>query len=504
MKKVILITLAFISIAAVQNTYAQRYLNEVFTNVTRTNNVKYGRNISVLTGSPAAQDLFMDVYEPTGDTATKRPVIIYLHTGSFLPKLINGSPTGSRTDSTVVEMCTRFAKRGYVACAVSYRLGWNPQSSDQDVRTGTLLNAVYRAIQDAKTSVRFLRENFSVGGNTYKVDTSKVIVGGQGSGGYVAFAYASLDKVSELNLQKFINSTTFQPYVAQALAGNFSGTDSTFLNSPSQNHVGYSDKISMIFNAGGAIGDSSWLEAGDVPMVAFHVPSDPFAPFTYGAVIVPVLNYFVVNVSGSRDVVRRANMLTNNDAINQVTYTDPYTTAANAVNGGVGGLMPFYLPGPQSGPWEWYDSTATVNYAIASGLPAANGTQAYMGSLQTNPNMSKAKALAYIDTMQGYLAPRMAKVLNLPGAPIGIKAIESSKNSVSVYPNPAVADVKITSNETIATVYVYDAIGNLVKEIRNVNATQYSLERKGLETGIYLVKTMSDKNHQSIQKIVLQ
>lgn len=85
-----------------------------------------------------------------------------------------------------------------------YRLGWNPQSSDQDVRTGTLLNAVYRAIQDAKTSVRFLRENFSVGGNTYKVDTSKVIVGGQGSGGYVAFAYASLDKVSELNLQSLL------------------------------------------------------------------------------------------------------------------------------------------------------------------------------------------------------------------------------------------------------------------------------------------------------------
>ena len=78
------------------------------------------------------------------------------------------------------------------------------------------------------------------------------------------------------------------------------------------------------------------------------------------------------------------------------------------------------------------------------------------------------------------------------------------KNKISVYPNPAVAEVKITSNETIATVYIYDAIGNLVKEIKNVNSTQYSLERKGLEAGIYLVKTMSEKNHQSIQKIVLQ
>ncbi len=488
MKKSIQIMLAFALLTCFENTYAQRYLNEVFNAVTVTPDVKYGRNISVLTGTPAASDLKMDVYEPTGDTAAKRPVIVYLHTGSFLPTPLNGSPTGSRKDSAVVEMCSRFAKRGFVVCAVSYRLGWNPQSSDVNVRTGTLLNAVYRAIIDAKTSVRYMRENFSVGGNTFKIDTSRFVVGGQGSGGYVALAYATLNKASELVLPKFINTSNSFPFVVQSVYGNFDGTDSTQLNSNSQNHIGYSSKINMIFNAGGAIGDSSWLEAGEVAMVAFHVPSDPFAPFTYGAVIVPVLNFFVVNVSGSRDIIRRANQLGNNNIINNVTYTDPYTSAANAVNGGYPSLMPFYLSGVQSGPWEWWD-TANVNNSAG---------------LQTNPNMSKVKGTAYIDTMQGYLAPRIAKVLGLPGAPVGIKAIELAKNTVSVYPNPAVADVKITSRETIASVLIYDAIGNLVKEIRNINSTQYSLERVGLEKGIYLVKTMTDKNHQSIQKIVLQ
>jgi Secretion system C-terminal sorting domain len=487
MKKIVQLALALCILTCFENTYAQRYLNEVFTNVTVTSSVKYGRNISVLTGSPAAQDLFMDVYEPTGDTVSKRPVIIYLHTGSFLPTPLNGSPTGSRTDSAVVEMCKKFARRGYVACAVSYRLGWNPQSADQDVRTGTLLNAVYRGIIDAKTSVRFLRENYSVGGNTFKVDTSKFVIGGQGTGGYIAFAYVSLDKVAELNLTKF-KDVNFNPYVNQALAGNFGGTDSTFLNSPSQNHPTYSDKANMIFNLGGALGDSSWLEAGDAPMVAFHVPSDPFAPFTYGAVIVPVLNLFVVNVSGSRDVIRRANQLGNNDVINNVTYTDPYTTAANAVNGGYSSLMPFYLPGPQAGPWEWWDPANPNNNA----------------GLQTNPNMSKTKGLAYIDTIQGYLAPRMAKVLGLPGAPIGIKTIDAAKNKVSVFPNPSVEAVKISSKETIASVFVYDAIGNLIKEMKNVNTTNFTLERSGLEAGIYLVKIMSDKNNQTIQKVVLQ
>lgn len=488
MKKSLQLTLVLAFFLSVQSAFSQRYLTEVFNSVTVTNDVKYGRNISVLTGSPAPQDLFMDVYEPTGDTATKRPVIIYLHTGSFLPTPLNGSPTGSRKDSAVVEMCSRFAKKGYVVCAVSYRLGWNPQSSDVNVRTGTLLNAVYRAIIDAKTSVRFMRENFAVGGNTFKVDTSKFVVGGQGSGGYVALAYATLNKASELVLPKFINTSTSFPFVVQSVYGNFDGTDSTQLNSNSQNHPGYSSKINMVFNAGGAIGDSSWLEAGEVPIVAFHVPSDPFAPYTYGAVIVPVLNFFVVNVSGSHDVIRRANMLGNNDIINNVTYTDPYTSAANAVNGGKSSLMPFYLSGVQSGPWEWWD-TANVNNNAG---------------LQTNPNMSKAKATAYIDTMQGYLAPRMAKVLSLPGAPIGIKAIENSKNSITLFPNPAVADIKITSKENISSVFVYDAIGNLVREIRNINSNQYSLERKGFDAGIYLVKTISEKNNQVIQKIVMQ
>jgi len=488
MKKSLQLILALTLVTCFENTFAQRYLNEVFSSVTVTPNVKYGRNITVITGAPAAEDLFMDVYEPTGDTATKRPVIIYLHTGTFLPTPLNGSPTGSKNDSAVVEMCSRFAKRGFVACAVSYRLGWNPQSSDVNVRTGTLLNAVYRAIIDAKTSVRYLRENFAVGGNTFKVDTSKFVVGGQGSGGYVALAYATLNKASELVLPKFINTSNSFPFVVQSVYGNFDGTDSTQLNSNSQNHPSYSSKINMVFNAGGALGDSTWLEAGEVPIVAFHVPSDPFAPYTYGAVIVPVLNFFVVNVSGSHDVIRRANMLGNNDIINNVTYTDPYTPAANAVNGGKSSLMPFFLPGVQSGPWEWWDSL-NVNHNAG---------------LQTNPTMSKTKGTAYIDTMQGYLAPRIAKVLNLPGAPVGVKSIENSKSTVSMYPNPAAAEVRITSNETIASIYVYDAIGNLIKEIRNVNSNQHLLERAGLEKGIYLVKIMSEKNQQTIQKVVLQ
>ena len=93
--------------------------------------------------------IYCDIYEPIGDTLTNRPVIIVSHTGSFLPPVANGQPTGSIKDSSIVEQCNRWAKKGYVAVAMGNRLGWNPLSTDQNVRTSTLLQA-YRGIQDAK------------------------------------------------------------------------------------------------------------------------------------------------------------------------------------------------------------------------------------------------------------------------------------------------------------------------------------------------------------------
>ena len=80
---------------------------------------------------PAATDLVCDIYEPTGDSIVNRPVIIVAHTGSFLPAVVNGQPTGTKTDSSIVEQCMRWAKKGYVAVAFSNRLGWNPTSTDQ-------------------------------------------------------------------------------------------------------------------------------------------------------------------------------------------------------------------------------------------------------------------------------------------------------------------------------------------------------------------------------------
>ena len=124
-----------------------RYLDDVFPTATVTSDVIYAINISVipaLIGLPPGPDtLKCDIYEPDGDTETNRPVIILAHTGSFLPPVVNGQATGSKSDLSIVEQCNRWAKKGYVAVAMDNRLGWNPTSTDQQVRTSTLLGAAY-------------------------------------------------------------------------------------------------------------------------------------------------------------------------------------------------------------------------------------------------------------------------------------------------------------------------------------------------------------------------
>ena len=106
--------------------------------------------------------------------------------------------------------------KGYVAVAFNYRLGWNASSSVQEVRTATVIQAVYRGMQDARTVTRFMRSTHD-NGNTYGINPSKIVLGGHGSGGYVSLAVATLDTAMEMYLPKFI----FQQTVNHLLFLNF-------------------------------------------------------------------------------------------------------------------------------------------------------------------------------------------------------------------------------------------------------------------------------------------
>ena len=126
-----------------------RYLDEVFDEVTKTEDIIYGNApdlpfLFLFEWNTENVDLDMDIYEPTGDTLTNRPVIIFIHSGAFF--------SGYNEVDDVVALSITSAKRGYVAVSMNYRLGINILSSYSGER------AVYRGVQDASAVVRYLLE----------------------------------------------------------------------------------------------------------------------------------------------------------------------------------------------------------------------------------------------------------------------------------------------------------------------------------------------------------
>ncbi|MCX6275018.1 MAG: hypothetical protein NTV09_07410 [Bacteroidetes bacterium] len=491
MKKILQTITTCAAILVSANSFAQRYVSEVFATVDSTQNIPYGSNYTFLSGAPVLQPLVFDLYKPSGDVATNRPLVIMIHTGSFLPAIINQTPTGNMRDSATAEMCRRFARRGYVVASMDYRTGWNPAatgSAGQDIRTGSLLQAVGRAVQDARACVRYFKKDFVNNGNTYGIDTSKIILGGQGSGGYVAFAATTLHDTLEVWKPKFFAATDNPSYGFAAGAsywrsfiwGDFDGNGGNPLFNNSDNNQAYSSNVAMMFNLGGAMGDSSWVSAGDAPMLAFHVVGDPFAPYTDGTVVVPTTGDPVVDVSGSHTAIRLATELGNNDSFNSYSYNDAFTDRADLINDGYDGLFPFYMSisQAQAGPWEWFDSTTTVNYAIAYGLGSAAGTSIYQNAKLTNPDMSMAKGMAYIDTIMGYSCPRISKALGLG---VGVNEIDLLQNAVSVYPNPASssASLKLETGikETNINVSVTDISGLIIETINWTASSSRILKR---------------------------
>lgn len=439
-----------------QQTFAQRYLSEIFASFTKTANIEYDTNRSLNLLYPTdprpiiTVGLKCDVYQPAGDTATKRPVVILVHTGSYLPSIINKQTTGNKEDSTIVEMCSRLAKRGFVAVAVDYRMGWNAASTIRDTATGDLLRATFRAMQDVRNCVRFLRNNAPI----YKLDTSKIIVGGQGTGGYVALALGAVDKRSEMELPKFLRSADLSPMVNVDIMGDWNGLG----GNPIFNYGGetnLSGNIHMIFNYGGALGDSSWLQSNSLPTVSLQTVSDPFAPIGIGNVVVPTTGVTVItNASGATTTIPKANALGINNKINSFTYSDPFSTRGMTITSGVKNLYPFYTSYPaESAPWEWWDHTVMngITSVNVNGFPVpASGHVADSLSMLTNPYMSAARAKAYIDTIVGFVTPRVYNQfdLNLPVAYDTLtpfRLLSLPNNSTLNIHNDSTASVSFTS-----------------------------------------------------------
>lgn len=506
-----------------------RYFDAMFP-VQRTADVVYGTNVGILTGMPAPEELKLDLYLPAGDTKTDRPLVLIAHTGSFLPPLYNGQVTGSRTDSTVVASAAYLASRGFVVAAYSYRLGWLPTSPDQNVRTGSLLQAAFRGIQDTRTCIRYFKKSVAEDGNPYGIDPGKICVYGIGTGGYLALGSGCVNDWSEVTLDKFINTQTALPFIDSTIFGNLYGTSQAAICIP--NHVNYSSDFQISVNLGGALGDSSWLDGEDIEpaYTGVHCVNDFFAPYYEGAVIVPTTNQFVIYATGTRKCLETANNLGSNDILNSV---DPSRDVlkdliANQKNENVTipltgqniilGTDHFYgfnipliyngRPVPQGSPWDWWDyNTLKVIVPIINMQRGTtfNADTLHLNGLATNPDMSPAKGRAYLDTVFALAIPRMCVAMDLGCETVGVPEVKAEEIGLEVSPVPASSFVQITTTNEhpMEAIYIYDLGGQLVKAHTEIRSTQFTLHKYQLNSGLYLMKVKT-KSGEAFKKIMFQ
>ena len=248
-KKFLILVIGFLSFSISQ----ERYLDEVFSSVDITEGVVYANApdlpfIFLFEWNTFDIDLDMDIYEPAGDDELARPVIIFLHPGSFF--------SGSNTSGDMVSLATDAAKRGYVGISANYRLGLNIVSTYSGER------AVYRGVQDASALIRYLREYHE----ELRIDPEKIFLWGSSAGGFISLHLAFSDDSER----------------PQSTYGGSSDPDLGCIDCEGNNYS-HSSKPTAIVSCWGAIGDLDWIDAeDDVPTILFHGTSDIVVPYDVG------------------------------------------------------------------------------------------------------------------------------------------------------------------------------------------------------------------------------
>jgi alpha/beta superfamily hydrolase len=233
-----------------------RFVDSVFADVDTVKGIPYRTAVMY---NDSSVSLKLDLYQPKNDTMKHRPLVVIIHGGSFLE--------GTRDDAFCTATAAYFAKRGFVAASIEYRLGIDP---------GALLNpaifqqqfgaATLRAIQDTKAVVRFLKTKAD--SQLYLIDTGKVFLCGYSAGAVTAIHYANM-QIGEIATKMDTSNL-----------GPIETGDNLTVSSSIKGYISFA----------GAIFDTNWISVGDVPFISFHGTKDTTLPYAVGNVFsIPLL-----------------------------------------------------------------------------------------------------------------------------------------------------------------------------------------------------------------------
>jgi para-nitrobenzyl esterase len=212
--------------------------------IERMNGVIYG---SALDFNGIMRDLPLDIYRPIPalDEIEKKPLVVFIHGG--------GLNSGVRDNPLPVFICKELAKNGFITASIDYRLGWL-EFGECAGDTASLQRARYRADQDARAAVRFLKEN----ADDYGIDTNYIFLAGASVGTTISLYTA------------YAEQADYYDYQTEGL-GALDSSGNTFYN--------HTIDIAGVFGSGVGIERPGIIERADIPVLFFHGTCDFAVPY---------------------------------------------------------------------------------------------------------------------------------------------------------------------------------------------------------------------------------
>lgn len=260
--KLLLLLISFFYTTISFSQCGNRYVDSIFE--VEKNTYVFGQNT---TYDGTNQTLNLDLYTPKNDVESKRPCIVFCFGGSFV--------TGSRTSTELVQLAEFFTKKGYVCASIDYRL----DNFLNLIAAESTTKAVWRAVQDAKAAIRYIRSKQT----EYKIDEKQIFIGGTSAGAITAMTagYSQFNDFTA-SLQTVINSL-----------GGFEG---------SSNNLTVSSEVKGLFGFSGAILDTSHIRSKDLPVYLNHAVNDFTVPFRLGK---PLGGASQIDIHGSYNIMLR-------------------------------------------------------------------------------------------------------------------------------------------------------------------------------------------------------
>ncbi|MFN0729723.1 alpha/beta hydrolase [Polaribacter gochangensis] len=228
----------------------QRYNSQIFETITVSKDVRYGANVTL---GGATTGLSMDIYQPANDTEINRPLLVLAHGGSYI--------SGNKADFK--ELATFLAKAGYVVASIDYRL--------LDVTPTPLVfkKVVLNSVADMKAAVRYFTKDATTN-NVYKIDISKVFIGGYSAGAITALQYAYVHTNVELTT---IGGSSFVDYVNSK--GGIEGRSG---------NESFPSTVKGVINISGALFNSNFINSNEPSLFSIHGTDDTVVPYLQGDV----------------------------------------------------------------------------------------------------------------------------------------------------------------------------------------------------------------------------